>query len=88
MVKAYSAFLEHLKSKAQRRMLDGAVSCQERRTLQFHINMLDTTKTVMTERKHLASAKRQGKEHAASKKTNLHMLYPNLQEAIRDCVKN
>ena len=57
-------------------------------TLQFHINMLDTTKTVMTEKKHLASAKRQGKEHAASRKTNLQMLYPNLQEAIRDCGKN
>ena len=88
MVKAYSAFLEYLKSKAQRRMLDGAESCQERTTLQFHITMLDTTKTVMTEKKHLSSAKRQGKEHTASMKMNLNILYPDLQEAIRDCVKN
>lgn len=50
--------------------------------------MLETTKTVMTEKRHLASAKQKGKEHVASKKINLNILYPNLQESIRDCVKN
>ena len=57
MVKAYSNLLEHLKSKAQRRMMAEGVPSQERATIQVHVNILETTKQVMTEKRHLASAK-------------------------------
>ena len=87
MVKAYGTLLDHLKGKAQRRMLADGVPSQERQTLQLHINMLETTRQVMNEKRHLASAQKIGKEFVAQKKLNLNVLYPRLQESIRDCVK-
>ena len=87
MVKAYINLLEYLKNKAQRRMLAEGVPSQERVTIQFHIIMLETTKQVMTDKRHLASAKKMGKEFKATKKLNLNILYPRLQECIRDCVQ-
>ena len=81
MVKAYSNLLEHLKSKAQRRMPAKGVPSQERATIQVHVNMLETTKQVMTEKRHLASAKKRGKEFKATKNLNVNLIFKRSEKA-------
>lgn len=87
MAKAYSKFLTYLTSLTQKRMLDQACNYETNVKLNFHKDMLIATKQQMLGSGFLSGAKKLSTEHVETKKQNLNILYPDLAQKIRDCVK-
>ena len=87
MSKAYSKLIEHLIGRVQRMMLDRpSLSKDDIDVFRFHKEMLEATKKALLDKNHLGKAKALEKEHVAQKKSSIKVLYPELEEAIRDSI--
>ena len=87
MCKAYSRLLEYLRSRTQQQMLSCASDYERNKKLNFHKEMIVAAKEKMLRDGNLSGAKKLANEHVAAKKSKLHILYPDLSQRIRDCVK-
>ena len=68
-------------------MLENASDYENNIRLNFHKELLIAAKEKMLSDGNLSNAKALAKEHVEKKKTNMNILYPNLAQSIRDCVK-
>ena len=85
MAKAYAKLLEYLLHRTHAMMLKRpGMSRDEIEVARFHKDLLVATKEQLQRKKHLGKAKQLEKEHSALKKRNLQVLYPKMEESIRD----